>query len=776
MCCKPRLLVGVAFALLGYSLPAALPALDEALQSREDLWGLAAMRETNGPSYDFFARLLPPLRYVNADFRFYPITLSAPNAPVKARFVSNGSAINARAVLNTWQESGTPVTFSVSDFPGWKVDGYGANLSRLSGPRYENGYLPIVQNSYEHVGTVFGQECFASVEKPLSDCGVVFVRFGVKEGEGGTVYAHFERKAEVKFSNRMVYDKSGNVVAWCSDNWKWDSVEDGLNVALAKGESAFLAVATKAVKPTDVASLTASIYKAQRRKCVETWERLLEQGTELETPEPIVNNAHRALLIQDYALVNGNEPRYSAHNAYDRLYQAECDDTAAAFMLWGFAADTPRMISEMMAYTRDKLEFHNAGFKLQTFARLYWLTRDKALVEKMRPEWNKEVDRIVNGRESESGLPPREKYCGDIETKVYSLHSSASAWRGLRDMAAVLNDFGDKENAARLSKTAADFRQKILSAADKSIFTNTQPPFVPIALFGEEKPHDPLTATMLGSYWNLIAPYVLGSEVLGPGSQRERWMLDYLQDKGGVFMGMIRFHQHSGLFANEDALDDLYGLRYVTTLLRLDEVDRALVSFYGKLAQGMTRDTFIGAEGTGLRPITANGLRVPAVAADEKPGVRSSKPSDDASIGRPMYLPPNSTANAHWLFALRYLLVQDWDLNDDGRPETLRLLFATPKAWLEDGKEIEIERAPTAFGDVSVHVRSRLHRGEVLAEVAPPKRNAPEKMLLRVRLPDGWKITSARLNKSSLAVDATGAVELPRTQDRLKIRFAVERQ
>ena len=48
------------------------------------------------------------------------------------------------------------------------------------------------------------------------------------------------------------------------------------------------------------------------------------------------------------------------------------------------------------------------------------------------------------------------------------------------------------------------------------------------------------------------------------------------------------------------------------------------------------------------------------------------------------------------------MLVQDWDLDDDGVPETLRLLFATPRRWLEDGKELKVERAPTAFGPVSI--------------------------------------------------------------------------
>src|SRR5205085_481200 len=160
-----------------------------------------------------------------------------------------------------------------------------------------------------------------------------------------------------------------------------------------------------------------------------------------------------------------------------------------------------------------------------------------------------------------------------------------------------------------------------------------------------------------------------------------------------------------------------YGLRYTAKLLQLDEVDRALVSFYGKLAQGLTRDTFIGAEGTGLRPLVPD--------------------------GRPMYLPPNATGNALFLWTLRYLLVQDWDLDDDGKPETLRLLFATPKRWLEDGKMIKVERAPSAFGEISLSVQSKLSAGEIVADVLLPTRNQPKHTLLRIRVPDGWRITGA---------------------------------
>src|SRR3954447_22303091 len=66
----------ISFAI-AYS--ADLPTLSEAAASKRDLWGETAMRQPNGPSYAFFEQLLPPPRYVDAEFHYYPLLLSAPN-------------------------------------------------------------------------------------------------------------------------------------------------------------------------------------------------------------------------------------------------------------------------------------------------------------------------------------------------------------------------------------------------------------------------------------------------------------------------------------------------------------------------------------------------------------------------------------------------------------------------------------------------------------------------------------------------------------------------
>ena len=70
--------IAVPGAVVAVQAATNLPSLEEAIAARQDLWGEAAMAQPNGASYEFFAPLLPPPRYVNADFRYYPIVLCPP--------------------------------------------------------------------------------------------------------------------------------------------------------------------------------------------------------------------------------------------------------------------------------------------------------------------------------------------------------------------------------------------------------------------------------------------------------------------------------------------------------------------------------------------------------------------------------------------------------------------------------------------------------------------------------------------------------------------------
>jgi hypothetical protein len=740
---RPTLFVAVA-CLLGLSARAdePLPSPAEMAASKLDLWGEAAIRRPGGPSYEFFRDLLPPLRYVNTAFRQYPIVLSAPGAPTKARWVSNGSGINVRARKPPmWREVGVPVGFSVDEPP----EPFGEDPERLDGPRYAAGYLPIVLVAYRRGATVYEQEAFAPARGSLADAGAVLVRFSARGGPG-VVRARLDLDRPADAAGGEIRDEQGRTLVRHGPGWTWDAAHGELRADLAPGRSALLAVFTRPAPPAR-AVLDEALYAEERAACVGCWEDVVGRGAGFNIPEPIVQDAWRSLIVGNFLIAVGDRMHYSAGNAYDHLYEAECGDAVRSLLLFGQLDAARRMVPPLLEFDRKATRFHVAGHKLQLLAHYYWLTRDADSLRRWGPTWRPVVDFILRSRQAEHGLLPPDNYAGDIGQQVYSLNSNANCWRGLRGMAAVLADLGEADRSKELAREAAQFREAILAAVARSEQRDADPPFIPNALFGVERAYETLTATRMGSYYDLMAPYILGSGVFGPGSGREGWMIDYLRRHGGLALGMIRSTPHQGEFAGEPGVNVLYGLRYVLTLLRRDDRDHALAGFYGHLAQGMTRDTFIGGEGSRF----FHGDR----------------------LGRSFYLPPNGAANAMFLTTLRHLLIQDWDLDDDGRPDTLRLLYGAPSLWLRDGATLRVDRAPTTFGEVSLRVRSALREAEVRVDFqGPPHR--PATLLLRLPLPPGWRAVAARAGGVEVPMRPDGAIDLSKIEARAEIRIRVE--
>lgn len=736
--------IGILSVFLAGNITAGAASSLEVVTSKADLWGDAALRQPNGPSYEFFADLLPPPRYVNADFKYYPVALSAPRAKQKARWISNGSGLNVRGGTRSWHDTGTAVIFRV----GPDELRFGEYRERIDGPRYLDGYLPIVQIAYTHGDAVYTQEAFASVDPQLAEHALVLVRFGLSSGTNGFVAVQFDSKAPVHVGNGAVRDDTGHVLGWFDGNWQW--MRQRLVGRLNEKSAVTLAVPMQPMEATVSSPLKNGGYKREREKSIEAWNAQLAHGMRVELPEQIVTNAAGALIAQNFALINGDRMHYSAGNQYDRLYEAEGCDATQALLVWGYTNEVKKLIPALLSFTRKGLEYHQAGHKLQLLAHYFWLTRDAEFIRSQKSHWDRETRRIVESRTNAHGLFPREQYCGDVPTPVFSLNSNAKCWRALRDFSVVLAEVGEDETAKKLSEVAVEFRKNILAAVEKSVRKETQPPFVPIALLGEESGYDPITGTKIGSYWNLMANYVLGTELFGPGAEQEKWLLDYVREHGGLCMGLIRSRPNPTFWTGPHSINPLYGLRRALTLLRRDEVDQVLVSFYGMLAQGMTRDTFIGGEGCSLTPL------------DEG--------------GRLFYCPPNSASNGYWLWILRCLLVQDWDMNDDGAPETLRLLYATPRRWLEDGGRIKVENALTSFGTVSVDVESKLAAGEVLATLKLPKSTLKGgQQTLRLRLPEPWRVVTATSGEEPLKVAEDGTIDLTGRDGELRIRAAVKK-
>jgi hypothetical protein len=310
-----------------------LPSVQEMAVSRQDVWGEAALRQPGGPNYELFKDLLPPLRYVNTAFRHYPIVLSAPRARIKARWVSNGSAINARANQKPmWYEVGIPVHFHVGD----KSEAFGEDPERLDGPSYIEGYLPIVRIAYKQGETTYEQETFAPVRGVLADQGAVAVRFTVR-GAAGSIHARLQQDGILTAAKGVVREDKGRALVLFGGGWSWDGEKKELRVRLMPGQSTIVLVFTQPLPPR-VPTFEVH-YENERRACVDCWHTLLGHGMKLEVPEPIVNNAWRSLIFGQFLVAVGDRMHYSAGNAYDHLYEAECGDAVRSLLLYGFIQD-----------------------------------------------------------------------------------------------------------------------------------------------------------------------------------------------------------------------------------------------------------------------------------------------------------------------------------------------------------------------------------------------------------------------------------------------------
>jgi hypothetical protein len=739
-----------------------MPSLADVVAAKRDLWGELAMQQPNGASYEFFEPLLPPLRYVHADFRHYPLVLSAPQAKTKARLISNGSGVNLRGGSRSWQEVGTPVVFRV----GPDEFRFGDLRDRLSEPELAEGWLPIYSIDYRHpfpagavpltpidqrpeqrVAEVYRLEAFVSTEASIAENAVVFVRFSLSAGTRGIVTMQLDPPSAGRFAEGQVFDADGQAVVLLDHTWKWE--RQGAHAELKPGMAATLAIATTPLAAGSLAFDHTS-YGKHRETTTRTWRQIVERAMQVEVPETRIHHAWRNLLVQNFMLASGDRMLYSAGNQYEQLYESEGSDAALAMLSWGYAAETQRMFVPLLDFTRRGLENHQAGHKLNDVTRYWWQTRDSAWVRAMLPRIEREVDRLLSKRNAQ-GLLPKERYCGDIATPVHSLAVEAKAWRALNDLPPVLRGIGETALAERVAQAAAELRPQLMDAVLKSVRRETVPPFVPIALLDNEAIHDPITATRIGSYWNLIINYVIGSRLFPAGSEEEAWIPRYLETHGGLCMGMIRAGgAQNNFWTGPDRINPLYGTRYALDALRRDDPERALVSLYGMLAQGFTRNTLIAGEGATLAPV------------------------DDG--GRFFYCPPNSAGNAHFLSLFRNLLVQDSDLDGDGEPETLRLLFGTSRRWLAEGQQIVVEKSPTAFGEVSLRAQSRLSLNQILMTVELPARNRPKFCYLRCRVPDGWRVTGATITGKQIPVDERGTADLSDLAGKVDVVFSAMRQ
>lgn len=490
-------------------------------------------------------------------------------------------------------------------------------------------------------------------------------------------------------------------------------------------------------------------YEAEKAKVVKYWMGLLSRGMQINVPDKWLNDFYKAYLSHVY-ITDDKEPN-------SQRYMCR----VSSFNYGVFANESAMVISELdrrglhdeaerrlevfthyqgtavMAgrYSTSKGVFYGAGgyecgeygqhhgWVLLAFAEHYRYTGDKDWLKKVAPNLIEACNWIIEERKAtmktdtngrrviEYGfLPP-----GSLEdvTEFWCwIATNAHAYRGLKSAAEVLSEI-DHPEASRLKREAEAYGRDLLIGIMEAMVRS---PVVRLR-DGNWIPYIPSRPERRGRDMGWIretlegAMHLILCGLINPNSQTARWILKdyednrYISDKYGYTVPDVdRYWFSRGGFSMQP---NLYGFQ-IPYILRMD-VKRFLRAFFNSFAVAFYPDVLM---------LTEHPLPTMADWAGDH-----FKTSDESIACQ----------------CLRLMLIYE-------KGDTLILMPAVPRRWLEDCKQVSVINAATYFGPLSFEVESKVSDGFIRMKLNPPTRRTPKSIKVYFRQPEEFKIEKVEVN------------------------------
>ena len=475
------------------------------------------------------------------------------------------------------------------------------------------------------------------------------------------------------------------------------------------------------VNPGDRSKLDAIDYDAARRATLEFWTNWVSRGAQFRVPEQAVNDLFRATLWHALRLPRrhrGAQDGVQIDLPYSNFAYSQTGTpwpvnqaVYVDYMLYGLRGYHDVAVEELLAEYRNNQEYsgHVNGYAnwvsntpgmLYAVAQDFLLYRDRAALDKLMPYSLKALDWCLQqvrdaGQRSGPG--------GGLVTGPLNDGTGEGAWAfnqayiyaGLERFGQMLESIGDARagealDAARKLRTAT--AQAFAAAAVRSplvqLRDHTWIPYVPSEAFTYHRILD----QWYPSDVDTGAVHLLRLKALPAGGELADSLLNDHEDN---------LYLKGWGMANEP----VYNQQGTAYLLR-DDPKAAIRTFYSYMASAFSQSAF--------EPV-------------------------EHRWTHGQYFGPPSTDGA-WFELFRNMLVREVD------DHTLLLAQATPRKWLEDGKKIEVRKAPTYFGPVSLQMESQARSGKILATVEFEGNNRPQVLLIRVRHPEEKPIRSVTVD------------------------------
>jgi hypothetical protein len=614
---------------------------------------------------------------------------------------------------------GSPVAFFEVGKPAVR---YGATPAGCS-KSLLNG-LPIVVAVFDHKGVRYTQTVFGHSEGLSPD---------------SELWAYVELRAEsldpAAQRTRVTFRVPPESAAKAAKQWE-------LTLSPGVPKKIHLKVAFS-VRDRGWLEIGETDFETKKTEVIRFWSNDLGSGMQLLTPENRVNEAVRAWLAfasLDVDKRNGVLEPHDGAGFYEQVYGYSAALYPQALDLWGRHEEARQVLESLLTFQApDGLFTQNFGTPdpgalLFSLSEHFALTADADWLRRVAPRMIQMADWIIakRGESMTAAGKPRPVTYGLIKFRPYCDHPDPAfdyfgdtyCAVGLEKAARSLAAVGLKKESGRISREAAAYRTDILASMDAAVLERGGMKVLPM----EPDTHRLLNGSSgrASGYYGLIACCMLESEFLPETDKRAGWVMRFLEEKGGLRLGLSEF---SG------GIDHAYTYGYWLDSLKLDRVKPVILGFYGSLAYGMSRETYSGVEVTKL------------FTGDNEPTL------------------PHLYSCTQQLRLLRMMLVRE-------QGEKLWIGQAIPGHWLMDGHPIEVKQAATTFGPVSFSIRPHPSLGRTDVELTAPDRQAPKAMVLRLRDPSGRKVTSVKVNGRRIMSFTSDTIEIKSPRGRLAVEVA----
>ena len=644
-----------------------------------------------------------------------------------------------------------------------------------------DGCLPIIVNQWEEGGVRYRQTAFAiplnGVPRPgeriLADSAMVLmVRFDMENISGGDVVAKLDLAVSHGKGQQKLIRAGGNILTDAEKTLRMrvasPDPQGAYTLSDTDGRVAFRAMLSSNDKTRtidaaipfvaidtvqDIEKLRVMRFTELHAKVRDYWRGRIAAGTQIMTPEPMVNDFYKAdvshLLINTEREVGdsdcymakvgtfhygvySNESTMMISDLDRRGYHDVAQRALETFLKYQGTVKLPGdyLSQDGMFYGANGYEHggynQHHGWVLWCMGEHYWYTRDQKWIDHAAPGLIKACDWITRERKRtieeakrtpmraiEKGLLPPGSLEDIGDWRVW-LSNNNFSWWGMDNAARALAAAGHPEGK-RLVKEADAYHKDLIAAFTEAMRRSpvvrlrdaSWVPKIPSDVHRRGRSFGWITETLEGSI------YLIRTGAIDPNSALATWIIKdyednlYLSEQYGYKLPDNEFDRrwfsHGGVSQQANLLHN------PVPYLQRDEARHYIRAYFNAFAVSYFPDT---------RMMTEHAL--PNIGDWRGDHYKSSDES-------------NST---YWL---RLMFAQE-------RGDELWLGAAIPRYWLEDGKKIGITAARTYFGNVSWQTVSEVNKGVIRMTIDPPTRNAPKVIRARLRHPEGKKMARVEVN------------------------------